>query len=63
MQGPGSETWKDAWCSDCPRLRGPAGCALSRGVFEASASLEGSRNDPCVCCVNISLLGAPAEAQ
>ena len=32
MQGPGSETWKDAWCSDCPGLRGPAGCALSRGV-------------------------------
>ena len=38
-------------------------CFVMRCVFEASASLEGSCNDPCVCCVNISLLGAPAEAQ
>ena len=33
---------------------------VTRCVFE---SLEGSRNDPCVCRVSVSLLGVPAEAQ
>lgn len=32
MEGPGSEMWKGAQCSDCHRVRGLAGCALSRGV-------------------------------
>ena len=36
------------------------GYFVTRCVLE---SLEGSRNDPCVCRVSVSLLGVPAEAQ
>ena len=32
MEGPGLEMWQGARCSDCLRVRGLAGCTLSRGV-------------------------------
>ena len=32
MEGPGLEMWKGTRCSDCLRVRGLAGCTLSRGV-------------------------------
>lgn len=32
------ETWKGTQCSDCRGVRGPAGCALSRGVCSRRVS-------------------------